>query len=443
MSDRLLRALRREPVDATPVWFMRQAGRSLPEYRAIRERASLTDIVGDADLCTEVSLQPVRRLGVDAAIVFADITTPLPGIGIDVTMVEGVGPVIAEPIRQRGQVERLVPLDPQAAVGPLLEAIGRIRRAAAVPVIGFAGAPFTLASYLVEGGPSRNHEHTKALMHGDPELWHDLCARLARISGAFLRVQAENGASAVQLFDSWAGFLSRADYTRHVQEHSAAALAAVADLDVPRIHFAGAPFTLAAYLVEGRSPRDLAATKQLMHRDRPLWDELLGRLVDMDIAYLRAQVAAGAQVLQLFDSWVGQLAPVDYRSAVLPHVRRLFEGLAELDVPVIHFGTGTAGLLADMAEAGGDAIGLDWRIGLADGRRRIAERVGERAVQGNLDPHVLLGPWPEVERQASCILDEAGDGPGHVFNLGHGVLPPTDPDRLARLVDLVHERTSR
>jgi uroporphyrinogen decarboxylase len=343
MSDRLLRALRREPVDATPVWFMRQAGRSLPEYRAIRERASLTDIVGDADLCTEVSLQPVRRLGVDAAIVFADITTPLPGIGIDVTMVEGVGPVIAEPIRQRGQVERLVPLDPQAAVGPLLEAIGRIRRAAAVPVIGFAGAPFTLA----------------------------------------------------------------------------------------------------AYLVEGRSPRDLAATKQLMHRDRPLWDELLGRLVDMDIAYLRAQVAAGAQVLQLFDSWVGQLAPVDYRSAVLPHVRRLFEGLAELDVPVIHFGTGTAGLLADMAEAGGDAIGLDWRIGLADGRRRIAERVGERAVQGNLDPHVLLGPWPEVERQASCILDEAGDGPGHVFNLGHGVLPPTDPDRLARLVDLVHERTSR
>jgi uroporphyrinogen decarboxylase len=343
VTDRLLRALRREAVDATPVWFMRQAGRSLPEYRAIRERARLTDIVADAALCAEVSLQPVRRLGVDAAIVFADITTPLPGIGVAVDLVDGVGPVIADPIRTRGQVDALRHLDPAAAVGPLLEAIALIRTAAEVPVIGFAGAPFTLA----------------------------------------------------------------------------------------------------AYLIEGRSPRELGTTKALMHGDPELWDALLERIVDMDIAYLRAQVGAGAQVVQLFDSWVGQLGPYDYRASVQPHVRRLIAGLADLDVPVVHFGTGTAGLLEAMAEAGGDAIGLDWRVGLAEGWRRITERVGERAVQGNLDPHALLGPWVGVEAQATAILDEAGGRPGHVFNLGHGVLPPTDPDQLARLVDLVHERSAR
>jgi uroporphyrinogen decarboxylase len=343
VSDRLLRALRRESVDATPVWFMRQAGRSLPEYRAIRERARLTDIVADAALCAEVSLQPVRRLGVDAAIVFADITTPLPGIGVAVDLVDGVGPVIADPIRTRGQVEALRPLDPEATVGSLLEAIALIRAAAGVPVIGFAGAPFTLA----------------------------------------------------------------------------------------------------AYLIEGRSPRDLGATKALMHGDPTLWDALLTRIVDMDIAYLRAQVGAGAQVVQLFDSWVGQLGPYDYRASVQPHVRRLIDGLADLDAPVIHFGTGTAGLLAAVAEAGGHAIGLDWRVGLADGWQRITERVGDRAVQGNLDPHVLLGPWAGVHAQATAILDEAGGRPGHVFNLGHGVLPPTDPDQLARLVELVHERSAR
>ena len=333
-SDRLLRALRRERVDVTPVWFMRQAGRSLPEYRKIRERARLTDIVGDAALCAEVSLQPVARLGVDAVIVFADITTPLPGIGVDVELVDGVGPVIDRPIREATDLERLRPLDTAAAVGPLLDAIAILRRESPVPVIGFAGAPFTLA----------------------------------------------------------------------------------------------------AYLIEGRSPRELERTKTLMHAHPSLWDELMRRLVDLDLAYLHAQVRAGAQVVQLFDSWVGQLSPFDYRASVMQHMRRLFEGLAGLGVPTIHFGTGTTGLLGSMAEAGGDAIGLDWRVGLADGWGRV----GDRAVQGNLDPHLLLGPWEATAAQAHAILAQAGGRPGHVFNLGHGVLPPTDPDDLRRLVDLVH-----
>lgn len=337
-ADRLLRALRRQPVDVTPVWFMRQAGRSLPEYRRIRERARLADIVGDAALCAEVSLQPVHRLGVDAAIVFADITTPLPGIGVAVDLVDGVGPVIAAPTREPADLDRLHPFDPKATVGPLLAAIAILRRESPVPVIGFAGAPFTLA----------------------------------------------------------------------------------------------------AYLIEGRSPRELERTKTLMHAEPLLWDGLMERIVDMDLAYLRAQVAAGAQVVQVFDSWVGQLSPFDYRASVLPHVRRLFDGLADLHVPTIHFGTGTAGLLGAMAEAGGDAIGLDWRIGLADGWARV----GDRAVQGNLDPHLLLGPWEATAAQARAVLAEAGGRSGHVFNMGHGVLPPTDPDDLRRLVDLVHEGTA-
>jgi uroporphyrinogen decarboxylase len=336
--DRFLRACRSEPVDATPVWFMRQAGRSLPEYRAVRERATLAEIVGDAALCAEVSLQPVRRLGVDAAIVFADITTPLAAAGVPVELVDGVGPVIDPPIRRLRDVERLRPFEPEAAVRPLLEAIEILRRESPVPVIGFAGAPFTLAAYLVEGRSARDAERTKALLHSEPA-------------------------------------------------------------------------TFAA---------------------------LLDRLVDLDIAYLRAQVAAGAQAVQLFDSWVGALSPFDYRAAVLPHVRRLFDGLADLGVPTIHFGTGTAGLLETMAEGGGDVIGLDWRIGLGDGWARVPRR----AVQGNLDPAVLLGPWDAAAAQAVWVLDQAGGRPGHVFNLGHGVLPATDPDRLRRLVDLVHERTA-
>jgi uroporphyrinogen decarboxylase len=204
---------------------------------------------------------------------------------------------------------------------------------------------------------------------------------------------------------------------------------------VPVIGFAGAPLTLAAYLIEGRTPRDLATTKAFMHAEPEAWSRLLERLVEIDLAYLRAQVAAGAQALQLFDSWVGALSPFDYRASVQPHVGRLFAGLADLGVPVIHFGTGTSGLLEAMAEAGGDVIGLDWRIGLADGWSLVPDR----AVQGNLDPALLLGPWDATERQARWVLEQAHGRPGHIFNLGHGVLPATDPDHLRRLVDLVHE----
>jgi uroporphyrinogen decarboxylase len=337
-ATRFLAACRREPVDATPVWFMRQAGRSLAEYRAIRERATLPEIVADAALCAEVTLQPVERLGVDAAILFADITTPLPGAGIALEIVEGVGPVIADPIRTPGDLDRLRTFDPAATVGPLLEAIGLVRRASPVPVIGFAGAPLTLA----------------------------------------------------------------------------------------------------AYLIEGRTPRDLALTKAFMHAEPAAWARLLAHLVDMDLAYLRAQVAAGAQAVQVFDSWAGALSPFDYRESVLPHVRRLFDGLRELVVPAIHFGTGTAGLLTAMAEAGGDVIGLDWRIGLADGWRLVADR----AVQGKLDPALLLGPWEGTASQARWVLEQAAGRHGHVFNLGHGVLPATNPDHLRRLVDLVHAATA-
>jgi uroporphyrinogen decarboxylase len=332
-SDRFLRACAQLPVDATPVWFMRQAGRSLPEYRALRERVSLEGIVADAALCAEVTLQPVRRLGVDAAILFADITTPLAGLGVDVRLVDGVGPVIDTPVRGAADVAALPPFD-EAVMGPLLEAIGLLRRELRVPLIGFAGAPFTLAAYLVEGRGSRDAGAIRAWLRDDPE-----------------------GAAG-----------------------------------------------------------------------------LLGRLADMTVTYLRAQVGAGAQAVQLFDSWVGVLSPFDYERWVAPHMRSLFAGLADLGVPVIHFGTGTAGLLASQAAAGGDVIGIDWRIGLAEAWARVPGR----AVQGNLDPSVLLGPWAEAERQARWVLDQAAGRPGHVFNLGHGVLPGTDPDLLARLVDLVH-----
>jgi uroporphyrinogen decarboxylase len=332
---RYLRAVRRLPVDTTPVWFMRQAGRSLPEYRAIRERATLVEITRDPALCTEVTLQPVRRLGVDAAILFADITTPFAGLGVAFDIVEGRGPVLERPIRTAADVAALQAFEPEIAVAPLLEAIGMIRRASPVPLIGFAGAPFTLACYLVEGGPSRDFVHAKRLMHADPVTW----------------------------------------------------------------------------------------------------EALLEVLVETTIRYLRAQVAAGVEAVQVFDSWVGALSPLDYERRLWPAMRRLFDGLSGLGVPVIHFGVGTAGLLELQASAGGDVIGLDWRIALAEGRRRLADR----PVQGNLDPVLLLGPWSAVEEGARWVLDQNAGRPGHVFNLGHGVLPATDPDHLARLVDLVHE----
>ncbi|MBB2984875.1 uroporphyrinogen decarboxylase [Terracoccus luteus] len=336
----LVRAARRQDVGRTPVWFMRQAGRSLPEYRAVREGIPMLESCMRPELVTEITLQPVRRHGVDAAIFFSDIVVPLKAVGVDLDIVPGVGPVVAAPVRTRADLDRLPELTPDH-VPYITDAVEQLtRELGPTPLIGFAGAPFTLASYLVEGGPSKNHERTKALMHGDPELWADLCARLAQISGAFLRVQASAGASAVQLFDSWVGALSRADYVAHVQRHSAAALAAVADLDVPRIHF----------------------------------------------------------------------------------------------------GVGTGELLDLMGEAGADVVGVDFRVSLADATRRLGPSY---AVQGNLDPALLFAPWPALERRVREIVEEGRQAPGHIFNLGHGVLPDVDPDVLTRVTALVHECSTR
>jgi uroporphyrinogen decarboxylase len=340
-SDSLLvRAARRQPVERTPVWFMRQAGRSLPEYREVRGGIPMLEACRTPDLVTEITMQPVRRHRVDAAIVFSDIVVPLAAVGVDIDIVPGTGPVVAKPIRARSDLDRLPELAPDQ-VPDIAESVRRITAVlCGTPLIGFAGAPFTLASYLVEGGPSRNHEHTKALMHGDPALWNDLCARLAQISGAFLRVQVEAGASAVQLFDSWVGAVPLADYERYVQPHSAAALAAVADLGVPRIHF----------------------------------------------------------------------------------------------------GVGTGELLAAMGAAGAEVVGVDFRVSLSNAVSRLGPRY---AVQGNLDPALLFAPWPVVEEQVRGVVAQGRAAPGHIFNLGHGVLPETDPDVLSRVVELVHETSAR
>ena len=332
----LVRAARREAVERTPVWFMRQAGRSLPEYRAIRERHGFFEVAHTPELCAEVTLQPVRRHGVDAAVMFADIMTPVIGMGIDVDLVEGVGPVVDRPIASAADVERLRVPDPDEAFAPVLEAVRLVRGEldADRAVIGFCGGPFTVAGYLVEGRPSRELPRTKALMLSEPETWDALMAKLAEV--------------------------------------------------------------FAAYLV--------------------------------------AKVRAGADVVQLFDSWVGTLSPALYRDRVAPWSAAI---LAAVDVPTIHFGTGASHLLPDMAAAGGDVIGLDWRVPLDDGWSAVPGR----AVQGNLDPAALGAPWDVVEREALDVLARAGGRPGHIFNLGHGVLPGTDPDQLTRLAHLVHERT--
>jgi uroporphyrinogen decarboxylase len=335
-----VRACRREPVPHTPVWFMRQAGRALPEYRALRTDVAMLAACADPDLVVEITLQPVRRYGVDAAILFSDIVIPLRAVGIELDIVPGVGPVIERPIRSAADLDRLAPLDP-AAVDFLATAVrALVAELGGIPLIGFAGAPFTLASYLVEGGPSRHHEKTKAMMLGAPGLWAALVERLATITATFLRVQAEAGASALQLFDSWAGALSAADYARSVAPASARVLAETADLGVPRIHF----------------------------------------------------------------------------------------------------GVGTGELLRQMGEVGADVVGVDWRVPLS----AAAQRVGPgRALQGNLDPAVLLAGWDAVAAATDAVLAEASGLSGHVFNLGHGVLPGTDPDILTRLVARVHECSAR
>jgi uroporphyrinogen decarboxylase len=339
MNDRFLRACRLEPVDRTPVWFMRQAGRYLPEYREVRGDRDILDTCREPEAVIEISMQPLRRMALDAAIVFSDIVVPLAAIGLGIRVASGTGPVIEDPVRSASDLARLRPLEPEADEPYLLEAIRLLRAELDVPLIGFAGAPFTLASYLVEGGPSRDHARTKALMHGEPETW-------------------------------------------------------------------------------GR---------------------LMEALVGITVAHLRAQVRSGAQAVQLFDSWIGALDPEDYELAVLPHSRAVFDGIADLDVPTIHFGVVTGELLGLMARAGGDVIGLDWRVPLDAGW----ERVGlDRGVQGNLDPAVCLGPWDAVREKALGVLRRADGRPGHVFNLGHGVLPATRPETMQRLVDLVHEASA-
>jgi uroporphyrinogen decarboxylase len=314
---------------------MRQAGRSLPEYRALRAGSGMLQACLTPDLTCEITLQPVRRHGVDAAILFSDIVVPLYVAGVSVDIVAGTGPVVAHPVRTMADVERIPPLHAEQ-VAPVTDAIGLlIPELGDTPLIGFAGAPFTLASYLVEGGPSRNHERTKALMRSAPDVWHALMGRLAGITSAFLR----------------------------------------------------------------------------------------------------AQVSAGVDAVQLFDSWAGALSERDYREYVLPHSTEVLQGVADAGVPRIHFGVGTGELLAAMADAGADVVGVDWRVPLDEAARRIGRRV---AVQGNLDPAVLFADRASIEAEARRIVVEGRSAPGHVFNLGHGVLPQTDPDVLTRLVELVH-----
>ncbi|MEU1311313.1 uroporphyrinogen decarboxylase [Streptomyces cinnamoneus] len=335
-----LRACRREPVPHTPVWFMRQAGRSLPEYRKVREGIPMLESCMRPELVTEITLQPVRRHGVDAAIFFSDIVVPLKAIGIDLDIKPGVGPVVADPVRTRADLERLRPLDP-SDVSYVTEAVGMLTaELGATPLIGFAGAPFTLASYLIEGGPSRTYENTKAMMYGAPELWAELVERLSVITAAFLRVQIEAGASAVQLFDSWAG----------------------------------------------------------------------------------------------------ALAPAEYRRYVMPASAKVFDAVAEYGVPRIHFGVGTGELLGLMGEAGADVVGVDWRVPLDEAAKRVGPG---KALQGNLDPAVLFAPREAVETKTDEVLAAARGLEGHVFNLGHGVMPAMDPDALTHLVQYVHEQTAR
>ncbi len=339
LDARFLRACRRQPVDATPVWFMRQAGRYMPEYRRIRAQHSLLEIVERPELAAEVTLQPVHALGVDAAILFADILLPIVPMGLKLEFAQGEGPLIHNPVRTAEDVASLRELDVESDLGHVLEAIRLVRRELSgkpVPLIGFAGAPFTLASYVIEGGASRNYIHTKLLMHAQPQTWHALMDKLA-----------------------------------------------------------------------------VALT-----------------------GYLLAQVRAGAQAVQLFDSWVGALSPQDYAGYVLPYSQRILKAVQATGTPVIHFGTGAATLLELMKQAGGDVIGLDWRLPLDQGRRLLGADV---AVQGNLDPVALFAPLPVLRQQVQDVLERAGGLPGHIFNLGHGILQHTPVERVKAVVDMVHE----
>jgi uroporphyrinogen decarboxylase len=341
VNDRFLRACRREPVDATPVWFMRQAGRYLPQYRALREKYSLLELCARPELAVQVTLQPIDTIEVDAAILFSDLLLPFAPMGLRFDFVKGEGPSVENPIRNAADVERLSVFEPRASLAHVLETITLLRRelAGRVPLIGFGGAPFTLAAYAIEGGPSRDYLRTKTFMYAQPQAWHRLCALFA----------------------------------------------------------------------------------------------------DVMTDYLRAQVAAGAQALQIFDSWAGALGGGDYREFVLPHTKRIFDGVAGSGVPLIHFGVGTTAILADLAEAGGHVVGVDWRQGLDEAWRTIGS---ERGIQGNLDPALLFAPRDRLLAAADDILQRAAGRPGHIFNLGHGVLPNTPVENVQALAAHIHRRTS-
>ncbi|MET0727855.1 MAG: uroporphyrinogen decarboxylase [Acidimicrobiales bacterium] len=332
----LLQAARGRRASRVPVWFMRQAGRSLPEYRALRGEGSILDAIADPALAAEITLQPVRRYGVDAAILYSDIVVPAAAIGFGVDVAPGVGPVVSEPFRTAADLDRLRPFEPQVDAPYVQETIRLVvhELADTTPLIGFAGAPFTVASYLIEGGPSRTYARTKALMHGDPRLW---C-------------------------------------------------------------------------------------------------QLLDRLADMAIASLLAQVAAGASAIQLFDSWAGSLAPDVYQELVMPASAKVFAALGATGVPRIHFGVGTGELLTLMGDAGADVVGVDWRVPIDLARLRVPGK----AVQGNLDPAICLAVWDVVAERTRDVLRRNGGQPGHIFNLGHGVTPDLDPGILKEVVDLVH-----
>jgi uroporphyrinogen decarboxylase len=338
VNDRFLRACRREPVDATPVWFMRQAGRYMAEYRELRRRYSLLQICAEPELAATVTLQPVDVIDVDAAILFSDLLLPFTPMGLDFDFVKGEGPAIERPVRHASDVDRVRPFEPREALAHVLETIRLLRRqlAGRVPLIGFGGAPFTMAAYAIEGGPSTSYATTKAFMYAQPAAWHTLCDRFA---------------------------------------------AMMAD-------------------------------------------------------YLRAQIEAGVQAVQVFDSWAGQLSADDYREFALPHTRRIFTALADTRVPTLHFGVGTATLLADMRQAGGDVIGVDWRQPLDAAWAVIGH---DRGVQGNLDPTLLLGPRDRLLTAADEVLRRAGGRPGHVFNLGHGILPQTRIEQVQALARHVHD----
>jgi len=336
MHDRFLRACRREPTDVTPVWFMRQAGRYMAEYRALRQKHTLLDICKTPELALEVTLQPLR-LGMDAAILFADILLPLEPMGAPFEFAKGEGPVIHTPVRDRAAIENLRIFEPEEGLGYVLEAVRLIRREldGKTPLIGFAGAPFTIASYLIEGGKSSDYRRAKQLMWSEPATWSLLMSKISEVVRRFLR----------------------------------------------------------------------------------------------------AQVEAGAQAVQLFDSWIGALSPADYIEHVAPHVSHILRDLETTGVPVIHFGTGTSTLLEAQRDAGGTVIGVDWRTPLG----KAWERIGyDHAIQGNLDPLLLCAPREVAERRARAILAEAGGRPGHIFNLGHGIVPETPVDNVKAMIDLVH-----